>query len=49
MRILLFILGFIFLSFWLATIIEVSVAAGMKIFYKNNFQNKQEEKKNESI
>lgn len=42
MRILLFILGFIFLSFWLTIIIEVGVAAGMKTFYKNNFQKKEE-------
>ena len=43
MKILLFILGFIFLSFWLTIIIEVGVAAGMKNFYKNNFQKKKEE------
>ncbi len=42
MRIFLFILGFIFLSFWLTIIIEVGVAAGMKNFYKNNFQKKEE-------
>lgn len=42
MKILLFILGFIFLSFWLTIIIELGVAAGIKSFYKMNFQKKEE-------
>jgi len=48
MKIVLLILGFIFLSFWLTIIIEVGVSAGMKSFYKMNFQ-KKEENKDESI
>lgn len=43
--ILLFMLG----SFWLSFIISVGVNAGLKTFYKTNFQNKMEENKNESI
>ena len=39
---------FLFISFWLAFIIGVGVNAGMKTFYKDNFQ-KKEEKENESI
>lgn len=42
------ILGFVFISIWLAFIISVGVGTGIKRFYEINFQ-KKEEKKNESI
>lgn len=49
MKIILFILGFILISIWLAFIISVGVGTGIKRFYEINFQSKKEEKKNESI
>lgn len=48
MRIFLGIILFLFASFWLMFIISVGVNAGMKAFYKDNFQ-KKDEKENESI
>lgn len=45
MRIVLGIVLFLFISFWLMFIISVGVNAGMKTFYKDNFQNKKEEKR----
>lgn len=49
MRIVLGIILFLFISFWLAFIISVGVGTGIKRFYEVNFQNKKEEKENESI
>ena len=49
MRIVLGIVLFLFISFWLMFIIEIGVSAGMKAFYRMNFQNKKEEKEDESI
>lgn len=34
MKIILMILGFVFISFWLAVIIGIGVSAGIKIAYK---------------
>lgn len=45
MRIFLGIVFFLFISFWLAFIISVGVSAGMKTFYKNIFQKKEEKEK----
>lgn len=45
MRIVLGIVLFLFISFWLAFIISVGVNAGMKTFYKDNFQKKEETEK----
>lgn len=45
MRIILFILGFLFISFWLTLIIAIGVNAGLKTFYQVNFQNKKEDRK----
>lgn len=45
MRIVLGIVLFLFISFWLMFIISVGVNAGMKTFYKDNFQNKKKEEK----
>ena len=40
MKIVLGIVLVLFISFWLTFIISVGVNAGMKTFYKDNFQKK---------
>lgn len=44
MRIVLGIVLFLFISFWFMFIISVGVNTGMKTFYKDNFQKKEEKK-----
>ena len=45
MRIVIGLVLFLLISFWLVFIISVGVSAGMKTFYKDNFQKKEEKKK----